>query len=128
MKDWIKLTQNKYTNEQIIDLEQSILFNFDFQILTTSSYRVLERNPKVAKIDTVTFSFWFKNEPILSRITSFSCYLHCYARDFDSIKLQKRTTRFSLDQATRRTHHVSELWPEKLQRGFLYSFRANFKE
>jgi hypothetical protein len=55
MKDWIKLTQNKYTKEQIIDLEQSILFNLDFQILTTSSYRFLERYSKVAKIDTVTF-------------------------------------------------------------------------
>jgi hypothetical protein len=38
-----------------MDLEGSILSSLDFAVLTTSSYRFLERYSKVAKTDTVTF-------------------------------------------------------------------------
>lgn len=55
VKDFLKVTQNKFTREELMDLEQSILFSLDFAMLQTSSYRFVERYSKVAKADSIIF-------------------------------------------------------------------------
>ena len=55
VKDYIYLTDNTYTRQQILQTEQSILFSLQFDIQQTSSYRFLERYSKIAKADSVTF-------------------------------------------------------------------------
>lgn len=55
VKDYIYLTDNTYTRQQILQQEQQILFSLQFDIQQTSSYRFLERYSKIAKADSVTF-------------------------------------------------------------------------
>ena len=55
VKDIIYLTDNTYSREQILKMEMSILFNLQFEIQQTSSYRFLERYWKIAKADSPTF-------------------------------------------------------------------------
>lgn len=54
LKDFVYITDNKYTVEQILDMEKCILFGLDFDIQLTSSYRFLERFAKISKLDNVT--------------------------------------------------------------------------
>lgn len=56
LKDFVYITDNKYTAEQILDMEKSILFALDFDIQLTSSFRFLERFSKISKLDNVTHS------------------------------------------------------------------------
>ena len=55
VKDFIFVTKNAYTRAQILDMEQQILFELEFNMTETSSYRFLERYSKIAKADTVIF-------------------------------------------------------------------------
>ena len=55
VKDFMYLTDNTYSRAQILQMERKILFNLDFDIQQTSSYRFLERYSKIAKTDSPTF-------------------------------------------------------------------------
>ena len=55
VKDFIYLTDNTYSREKILAMEQSILFHLQFEIQQTSSYRFLERYSKISKADSPTF-------------------------------------------------------------------------
>lgn len=55
VKDFIYLTDNTYTRQQILQMEKNILFNLNFEVQQTSSYRFLERYSKIAKTDSPTF-------------------------------------------------------------------------
>ena len=55
VKDFIYLTDNTYTRAQILKMEENILYNLQFEIQQTSSYRFLERYSKIAKADSVIF-------------------------------------------------------------------------
>jgi len=55
LKDFAFISDNHCTAEQILEMEKKILFELDFDLQLTSSYRFLERFSKLAKIDTVTF-------------------------------------------------------------------------
>lgn len=55
LKDFIFVTKNVYSRQQILDMEMQILFSLEFQITETSSYRFLERYSKIAKADSVVF-------------------------------------------------------------------------
>ena len=55
VKDFIYITDGTYTRQQILAMEQSILFNLQFEIQQTSCFRFLERYHKIAKGDSVVF-------------------------------------------------------------------------
>lgn len=55
LKDFIYITGDNYTSEQILDMERKILYALDFDISQCTSYRFLERFSKLSKIDNVTF-------------------------------------------------------------------------
>jgi hypothetical protein len=55
LKDFIYITDNEYTAEEILDMEKKILFALDFDVSLCTSYRFLERFGKLCKTDSVTF-------------------------------------------------------------------------
>jgi len=55
VKDFVYITDNAYSKEEILTMEFDILQTLDFDIQQTSSYRFLERYTKVMKSDSVTF-------------------------------------------------------------------------
>ena len=55
LKDFVFITDNSCTAEQVLDTEKKILFSLDFDIQLTSSYRFLERFAKLANLDKVSF-------------------------------------------------------------------------
>jgi hypothetical protein len=55
LKDFIYITENEYTADEILDMEKKILFALDFDINLCSSFRFLERFNKLGKICSVTF-------------------------------------------------------------------------
>lgn len=55
LKDFIYISDNNYTAEDILDMEKKILFALDFDISLGTAYRFLERFSKLGKIDDVTF-------------------------------------------------------------------------
>jgi hypothetical protein len=55
LKDFIYITGDNYTSEQILEMERKILYALDFDISQCTSYRFLERFSKLSKTDDVTF-------------------------------------------------------------------------
>jgi hypothetical protein len=55
LKDYVFICDQIYSAEEILEMEKSILFELDFDIQLTSSYRFLERFAKIQKLDQVTF-------------------------------------------------------------------------
>jgi cyclin B len=56
VKDFVYITDNAYTKEEILSQERKMLQTLDFDIQITSSFRFLERYSKVAKTDMVIFN------------------------------------------------------------------------
>jgi cyclin B len=56
VKDFVYITDNAYTKEEILEMERKMLCTLDFNIQITSSYRFLERFSKVAKADSLIFN------------------------------------------------------------------------
>lgn len=55
LKDFVFITDNTYTGEDILDMEKKILFALDFDLSLTTSFRFMERFSKLAKLDNVNF-------------------------------------------------------------------------
>lgn len=55
LKDFVFITDNIYSAEEILDMEKKILFALDFDLNLCSSYRFLERFKKLAKLDNISF-------------------------------------------------------------------------
>ena len=55
LKDFVYISENAFTEDQILEMELSILVELDFDMQLTSSYRFLERFTKLTKIDSVQF-------------------------------------------------------------------------
>lgn len=53
VKDFVYITDNAYTKEEILHMEMKMLHTLDFEINFTSSYRFLERFIKVAKVEPI---------------------------------------------------------------------------
>ena len=49
VKDFVYITDNAYTKEDILQMERKILQTLDFNIQTTSAFRFLQRYSKVAR-------------------------------------------------------------------------------
>ena len=55
LKDFVFISDNAYTKEEIIEMERSMLIKLEFSITTPSSYRFLQRFAKVAKVKDQLF-------------------------------------------------------------------------
>ena len=56
LKDFVYISENNCSAEDILEMEKLILFSLDFDIQLTSCYRFLERFSKIVKLDSVTFN------------------------------------------------------------------------
>jgi hypothetical protein len=56
VKDFVYITDNAYTKEEILDMERRLLCALDFDIQINSAYRFLERFSKILKADAVIFN------------------------------------------------------------------------
>src|SRR3569833_1344762 len=56
VNDFVYITDNAYTKEEILAMEKKMLTLLDFEIQINSSYRCLERYAKVAKADEFSFN------------------------------------------------------------------------
>jgi cyclin B len=56
VKDFVYITDNAYTKEEILEQERKMLQVLDFNIQITSSFRFLERYSKIAKADALIFN------------------------------------------------------------------------
>ena len=55
LNDFVYISDNAYTKEEILEMERSILITLEFGITTPSSYRFLQRFCKVAKAKSQLF-------------------------------------------------------------------------
>ena len=55
LKDFVFISDNTYTAEEILEMEKRILFTLDFDLSLTTAYRFLERFSKLAKLDKISF-------------------------------------------------------------------------
>lgn len=55
VKDFVYITDEAYTKEEVLEMESDILQTLDFDLQQTSQYRFLERYTKVMKCDSVSF-------------------------------------------------------------------------
>lgn len=53
--DYVHISENVFTDDQILEMELKILVELDFDMQLTSAYRFLERFSKLARLDSVTF-------------------------------------------------------------------------
>lgn len=56
VKDFVYITDNAYTKEEILECEMLMLYKLDFDIQITSSYRFLQRFAKILKVDDTIFN------------------------------------------------------------------------
>ena len=55
LKDFVFITDNVFSADEILEMELDILVALDFDIQLTTSYRFLERFAKIRKLDAVSF-------------------------------------------------------------------------
>ena len=53
VKDFVYITDNAYTKEEILEMEREMLETLDFDIQINSCYRFLERYTKIQKADNL---------------------------------------------------------------------------
>ena len=53
VKDFVYITDNAYTKQEILEMERQILQILDFNISVNTSFRFLERYCKVARAETM---------------------------------------------------------------------------
>ena len=56
VKDFVYITDNAYSKEEILTMERKMLSTLEFNIQITSSHRFLERYTKVAGGDSLIFN------------------------------------------------------------------------
>ena len=54
LQDYVHISENVFTGDQILDMELKILVELDFDMQLTSAYRFLERFAKLCRLDSVT--------------------------------------------------------------------------
>lgn len=100
VKDFVYITDNAYTKEEILDMERKMLQTLDFNIQITSSYRFLERFCKIARAEPLIFN--------LSRYLIELSLLNCKMLRFSNSNLAASALYLSL-KMTRNPNPWSEL-------------------
>jgi len=108
VRDFVYITDNAYTKEEILAMERHMLQTLDFNIQTTSSFRFLERFCKIAKVDSLIFN--------LSRYLIELSLLYSKMLRFSNSNLAASALYLSLKM----TRH-SNPWTEIMQRHTQYS-------
>ena len=101
VRDFVYITDNAYTKEEILEMERRMLQTLDFNIQTTSAYRFLERFCKIAKVDSLIFN--------LSRYLIELSLLNCKMLRFSNSNLAASALYLSLKM----TRHASP-WTDTL--------------
>jgi cyclin B len=57
VRDFVYITDNAYTKEEILQMEQSMLSKLDFNITVPSAYRFLERFSRIANASSKQWNF-----------------------------------------------------------------------
>ena len=111
VKDFVYITDNAYTKEEILDMERRMLQTLDFNIQITSSYRFLERFHKITKSEDLIFN--------LSRYLIELSLLNCKMLRFHNSNLAAAALYLSL-KMTRNPHP----WSEQLGKHTQYTEQA----
>jgi len=53
VKDFVYITDNAYTKDEILHMEMKMLHSLDFEVNFTSSFRFLERFIKISKVEPI---------------------------------------------------------------------------
>jgi hypothetical protein len=101
VKDFVYITDNAYTKEEIIEMEGKMLKTLDFNIQITSAYRFLERFAKIAKSEPLIFN--------LSRYLIELSLLHCKILRFANSNLAASALYLSLKMT-----RSPQPWPQIL--------------
>lgn len=114
LKDYVFISDSIYSAEEILDMEKSILFELDFDIQLTSSYRFLERFAKHQRLDQVTFylaQYMLELGLLDSKMNQFSDSLQAVAAIYTSKKYlrcynntETSDTSFSLEDFDIKSH------------------------
>lgn len=56
VRDFVYITDNAYTKEEILEMERKMFQTLDFNIQITSSFRFLERYCKIANVEPLIFN------------------------------------------------------------------------
>ena len=92
LKDFVFISDNYCSAEQILDMEKKILFALDFDMQLTSSYRFLERFAKITKLDSVAFflsQYMLELSLLDSKMNQFSHSLQAVAAIYTARKYIK---------------------------------------
>lgn len=100
VKDFVYITDNAYTKEEILVMERKMLQTLDFNIQITSSFRFLERYCKVAKVESLIFN--------LSRYLIELSLLNCKSLRFSNSNIAASALYLSL-KMTRHPNPWTEL-------------------
>ena len=111
VRDFVYITDNAYTKEEILDMERKMLQRLDFNIQITSSFRFLERYCKIASVDSLIFN--------LSRYLIELSLLSCKMLRFSNSNLAASALYLSLKM----TRHQNP-WTEALVAHSQYSEQA----
>jgi len=112
LKDFIYITGDIYSSEQILDMERKILFALDFDISQCTSYRFLERFSKLAKIDNVTFclsQYMLELGLLDSKMSQFPQSLQAIAAIYTAKKYMLHSEK-SQRSFAEHAHHQSSSW------------------
>jgi cyclin B len=55
VRDFVYITDNAYSKQDIFDLEHHMLSTLEFNITTPSAYQFLQRFSKIAKMDQLSY-------------------------------------------------------------------------
>ncbi len=108
VKDFVYITDNAYTKEEILEFERKMLQTLDFNIQITCQYRFLERFCKIAKVDRLIFN--------LSRYLIELSLLHCRMLKYYNSNLAASALYLSLKM----TRHQTP-WSDALVKHTKYS-------
>lgn len=108
VKDFVYITDNAYTKEEILEMERKMLQTLDFNIQITSSFRFLERYCKISKTEALIFN--------LSRYLIELSLLSCKMLKFSNSNLAASALYLSLKMT-----RSPQPWPELLIKHTHYS-------
>ena len=98
IKDFVYITDNAYSQKNILELEYEVLRTLEFNLTTPSSYRFLERYAKLLDADKRTFNLaWYLIEiPLIEyKMIKYKPSLISCAALFVAYKIQKKSVRWN---------------------------------
>ena len=114
IKDFVYITDNAYTQKNILELEYEVLRALEFNLTSPSSYRFLERYAKLVNTDQRTFNLaWYLIEiPLIEyKMIKYKPSLISSAALFVAHKIQKKSIRWNERMQETTTYSENDLRP-----------------